>query len=234
MGLKDRKGSSTLNFPGVLSAVLFFGGCNLRCPYCHNPLLACNSHQLPDMSIEETIDWLKRRRGFDDGVVITGGEPTLAPGLYDLVYQIKALGFQVKLDTNGLRPEVLQELVTNQLLDFVAIDLKTSPSRYGELGGPADSAELLKESFKIIQSEMRNGLDYEVRTTCCPGLVEEGDIHAIGTMMGGCHRWVLQQFSAAKTLNDNFRYLKPYAPKVLKNFAHLAGNYAVEVLIRGL
>lgn len=233
MKIKGKKGSSLLNYPGVLSSILFFGGCNLKCPYCHNPELARNSSLLPGETVDDTLAWLQRRRGFDDGVVITGGEPTLLPypALFDLIEQIKGMGFKVKLDTNGLRPEVIEGLLDAALLDTVALDLKTDPRRYGELGGPGEAPSLLNETLQAIKA---SGVEYEVRTTCAPGLVEEADIRAMGEFMGGCRKWVLQQFVPGNTLCASYRDTVPHPAATLKRLAELARLYAVEVETRGV
>jgi pyruvate formate lyase activating enzyme len=130
---------------------------------------------------------------------------------------------------------VLENLLANHLLDYVALDLKTDPSRYGEIGGPVDSASTLQESFRMIRraAEM-NGLEYEVRTTCVPGLVEEADIRAIGTMMGACQQWFLQQFVPQHAMTDALRALSPHSPETLQSFARVAEDYALKVGLRGL
>jgi pyruvate formate lyase activating enzyme len=231
MGIKGFQGTSLLDFPGRIASLVFFGGCNLTCPYCHNPSLVLDPEQYPDYPVAALLDDLRERRNFIDGVVISGGEPTLDTALFPLLREIKGLGLQVKLDTNGLLPEVLEGLLDLKLLDYVALDLKTSPERYGELhSGPVHvqglvrSAELLRES----------GIRYELRTTCVPGLIEEADIRSIGELARGAERWYLQQYHPGHALDEELRALEPHPVETIRAFAALAGEYVGEVGIRGI
>ena len=128
MGIKGFQGTSLLDFPGRIASLVFFGGCNLRCPYCHNPALVLEPESYPDLPLDEVLAELADRRGFIDGVVVTGGEPTLAADLLPLLQGIRDLGLQIKLDTNGLAPKVLEILLQRQLLDSIACDLKDRKS----------------------------------------------------------------------------------------------------------
>lgn len=195
--------NSFIDYPGKISCVLFLRGCNFRCPYCHNPDLVLRPFpETNPVNDIEIFEWLKIRHGFLDGVVITGGEPTLQKDLLSLCRKVKNLGYPIKLDTNGSRPGVLEDLFLNDVLDYVAMDVKTDPLRYDSLTqAPIDPALLLK-SIRLIMS---SGLPYEFRTTCVRPFVDEGIITMIGKTIEGAMCYALQAFSnAGKILNPNF------------------------------
>jgi len=220
-----------LDFPQRVASLVFYGGCNLRCPYCHNPTLVENPNQYPDIPTEDILVMLEQRRGFIDGVVISGGEPTLDPHLDELLRQIKQQKLQIKLDTNGLRPQVLESLLAQQLVDFVGLDLKTALPRYGELYHDDVDSSLLRESVVILKQAQ---VEVEFRTTCVPGLVEEGDIRAIGELLCGEPLWVLQQFVAQPAMDEEMRQLTPHSPEVLRSFVAIAEEYVERAMIRGI
>jgi len=151
-----------LDFPGKVACTVFLHGCNFRCPFCHNSELLSGPGQ-PFMDKEELLEFLRKRVGLLDGVCITGGEPTLQPELPALIRDIKALGYPVKLDTNGSRPEVLKALAAEGLLDYVAMDIKNGPDSYAETAGM--SADLLKRIEESMVFLLTGDLDYEFRTT---------------------------------------------------------------------
>ena len=165
-----------LDYPGKIACTVFLGGCNFRCPYCHNSeILDGNAPEL--MSEKELLAFLSSRKGLLDAVCISGGEPTLQPELPDLLAQIKAMGFLTKLDTNGSRPEVLKELVSRQLLDYVAMDIKNSPDRYAQTIGVPWKQEKIEESIRFL---LEGNVNYELRTTVVRELHRENDILAMG------------------------------------------------------
>ena len=231
MGIKGFQGTSLLDFPGRIASLMFLGGCNLSCPFCHNPALVKAPEDLPDYPLEPLFEELKQRRAFIDGVVISGGEPTLYPELLPLMQRIKSMGLQVKLDTNGLLPEVLVEVLQQGLVDLVALDLKTAPERYGELHNrPVDSAAL-ERSVAVL---LRDSVACEFRTTCVPGLVREDDIRQLGSLLRGAQSWVLQQFVPYYSLADSCRSLEPYPVSRLESFAELAREFVPKVVLRGV
>jgi len=231
MEIKGFQGTSLLDYPGKIASLVFFGGCNLTCPFCHNPGLVLDPGQYPDLSVELLLDELAERRTFIDGVVISGGEPTLDPGLPDFLRRIKELGLLVKLDTNGLAPRVLERLIAGNLVDYVAIDLKTAPERYPQLhSGPVSVADLERSVSLLVDG----AVDHEFRTTCVPGFVGQGDIRRIGETLQGARRWVLQQFVPRHALSLHMQGIEPYPPAQLELLAALAAPYAREVSIRGL
>ena len=230
MRIKGFQGTSLLDFPGRLAALVFTGGCNLTCPYCHNPGLVLDPGQYPDYPPEDLLADLRRRSGFIDGVVVSGGEPTLEPGLEEFLCRLKGMGLQVKLDSNGLLPAVLRRLLDRKLIDYLAIDLKTAPERYSELHSRAvDSAPLL-ESIELARAA---DCAYEFRTTCVPGLVEAADIKAMGEAIRGARLWVLQQFVPQHTLDATLHDSEPHASQTLQDFAAGAAGYVTEVKLRG-
>ncbi|PLX92359.1 MAG: anaerobic ribonucleoside-triphosphate reductase activating protein [Desulfuromonas sp.] len=231
MRIKGFQGTSLLDFPGRLAALVFSGGCNLTCPYCHNPGLVLDPGQYPDYPIEDLLADLRRRSGFIDGVVVSGGEPTLDPGLESFLLQLKELGLQIKLDTNGLLPEVLRRLLEQRLVDYLAIDLKTSPKRYSELHSCyVDSAPLL-ETIDLTRSA---NCDYEFRTTCVPQLIEADDIRALGMAIKGARLWVLQQFVPQHSLDARLHESDPHPPQTVHDFSRLAADYVTDVKLRGI
>lgn len=231
MAIKGFQGTSLLDYPGRIAALVFHGGCNLTCPFCHNPTLVIDPDQYPDYPMAALLEELRERRTFIDGVVISGGEPTIDQQLPAFLRQVKDLGLLVKLDTNGLAPKVLESLLAEGLLDYVALDVKTAPGRYGELHtGPVD-AGALAHSVRLL---LPGAVGYELRTTCVPGLVEHDDIRAIGEMARGACRWVLQQYVPGHALAEGLREIEPHSEEVVREFAEVAGEYVGEVSIRGL
>ena len=179
----------------------------------------------PFLSEEEALDRLGERRGFIDSVVVTGGEPTIQEGLPGFLRTLQEGGFSVKLDTNGMRPDVLGECL--DLVDYVAMDFKTAPGRYGELGG--GSSEALLESVGLL---LEGGVDYEFRCTAVPGFVDEGAILEMGRAVSGARRFVFQQFVPGDTLDPGFRDVTPFSVGVIEGFGELMESYVDEVVLR--
>jgi len=228
--IKGFQGTSLLDFPGRVASLIFWGGCNLTCPFCHNPALVLEPEAWPDLDRAALLSDLADRQPFIDGVVISGGEPTLDPALADWLAAVKALGLAVKLDTNGLAPEVLADLLDRQLIDYLAIDLKTSPQRYRELHrGPVDPAALVAS----IRLAMAAPVAVEFRTTCVPGIVDATSLHALGTLVRGAPLWVLQQYHPAPALDPAWQERTPYPPPKITELAGIARQYVNEVVVRG-
>jgi pyruvate formate lyase activating enzyme len=185
----------------------------------------------PDIPPGELLAELAARRHFIDGVVISGGEPTLDPGLPELLRRIKDLGLQIKLDTNGLAPMVLAPLLAAGLVDYLALDLKTAPGRYGELHPAPVPRGALERSVALL---LASGIDYEFRTTCVPGLVEAADIRELGALVRGGRRWILQQFVPQHALDQNLHEVAPHPEAALQALAAVAGEFVGEVGIRGI
>jgi len=194
--------TSMIDYPGKVSCVLFTIGCNFTCPYCHNPELALNRmEQLSSLEENEVLDFLKRRQGLLEGVVITGGEPTLHSGLGGFCEKVKRMGYPIKLDTNGSRPDDLRHLLEKSLIDYIAMDVKTDPSRYAPDICPADLTRNLTAS---IDSILSSGLPHEFRTTCLYPFVDTGIIGRIANSIKGADLYVLQPFKNGKVLNPDY------------------------------
>ncbi len=190
--IKGLQKLTLLDYPGETAATVFLGGCNLRCPFCHNASLVLAEKFGDTMPNDEFFAFLESRRAKIRAVCVSGGEPTLYPNLYEFIERIKDMGFLVKLDTNGTRPEVLSALIAGGLLDYVAMDIKNSPFRYGETVG-IDDFDLLPvaESAGIL---MNGNVDFEFRTTVCRELHSEEDIRNIGKWLSGDEKFFLQTF----------------------------------------
>ena len=183
--------TTLLDFPGHVAATIFTGGCNFRCPFCHNSDLL-GSDVPPAFSEEEVLSFLSKRAGILEGVAITGGEPTLQPDLEDFIRQIRSLGLQIKLDTNGYKPEILKDLCEKQLVDYVAMDIKTCKERYSLVAGiPSIHIEAIEESMHYL---MASKIPFEFRTTVVKELHSAEDFEKIGPWISGCPNYYLQNF----------------------------------------
>ena len=200
MGLQKM---TLLDFPGRVACTIFTGGCNFRCPFCHNASLVLGGDVPGSMEPEELLGFLKKRRGLLDGVAVTGGEPTLHPDLPALIRSIRELGFAVKLDTNGTNPAMLRGLIEDGLVDYVAMDIKSSPERYAAVAG-LHSLDLdpVIESRDLLLS---GRVEYEFRTTVVRELHREEDFDALGAFIRGAAAWYLQCFNGdGDILNGEF------------------------------
>ncbi|MFN2364687.1 MAG: anaerobic ribonucleoside-triphosphate reductase activating protein [Halarsenatibacteraceae bacterium] len=228
--------TSLIDFPDQIATVLFTAGCNLRCPYCHN-------HDLIEAELEnyyseaDILEILEERQGFIDGVSITGGEPLLQTDLKDFIEQVKELDLLVKLDTNGMLPDRLQELVEAKLLDLVAWDYKLPAARYDELGGPGDDQarkSLMRTGNILSEARDKGELEVEVRTTVVPELISHQDIEIIARELAerSFDRYVIQNFRPEEVLVDYFSKISPFSLEVLQEFKVIAEKYIKEVKIR--
>jgi pyruvate formate lyase activating enzyme len=193
---------SLADFPGKISAIVFTRGCNFRCPYCHNPELVDPARYTPEIPQEEVLRFLGSRRGQLQGVVVTGGEPTLHDDLPVFVARIRELGFAVKLDTNGSNPDVLQGLIRDSLLDYVAMDIKAPLAAYPRIAGAPIRAEDIERSVHLV---IGSGLPHEFRTTYEGSLLSTQDMAAIAEMVRGCAHFVVQGFRPSGALDPAMR-----------------------------
>ena len=216
--------TSLIDYPDRVATVLFTGGCNLRCPYCHNGELVHN-YTGPFIEEDEIIETLIERKHYVDSVVVTGGEPTIHAGLPMFLARLKENGFNVKLDTNGFNPDTLRACLP--FVDYIAMDVKTSPDKYSELG--ASSLEPLVESIEIIKT---SGVDYEFRCTAVPGFVETETINEIGELVNGAKRFVFQQFRPEKTLDPAFNDVKPHPEEYIKQLGGMMEEHSDEVILK--
>jgi len=216
--------TSLIDFPDNVSTVLFTAGCNLRCPYCHNWRIVLE-YNGPYLSEEDAVKTLEKRKKFIEHIVITGGEPTIQEDLPGFLSRLKALGYKTKLDSNGMRPEVLEKSLAH--LDYVAVDVKTSPDLYPRLG--AESVEGLLKTINILK---KGSVDYEFRCTAVPGFVNEDIVHRIGEMVEGARRFAFQQFIPGDTLDPSFNSKTPYTKEKISKFADIMASYVEEVSLR--
>ena len=194
--------SSLIDYPGKVSSVIFCSGCNFDCPYCHNPGLVGGKSSRPDqLDMKAVTGFLDQRRNFLDGVVVSGGEPTLQPDLVELCRKIKSCGFPVKLDTNGSRPQVLRHLIDANLVDYIAMDLKTDPVLYRSFIKPDWRPDSIVDSIALI---MDCGVDYEFRTTCVKPIVTAHTIENILHLSAGARLYALQRFRSGVVLHPEF------------------------------
>ncbi len=231
ISIKGFQGTSLLDFPGRVASLVFTGGCNLTCPYCHNGGLVLDPEGYPDIPVDELLADLKARKNFIDGVVISGGEPTIAAGLPAFLTELKRLDLQVKIDTNGLLPDVIAALLKGRLVDYVSVDIKTSPRRYSELHTVAVDTSGLAQTVELLRTV---AIDVEYRTTCIPGLVTPQEIDEIGEMVRGAPLWVLQQYVAAHAMFEQWQQLEPYSRETILELAGQAEKYANVVQTRGI
>jgi pyruvate formate lyase activating enzyme len=195
--------NSLIDFPGKVSCVLFLKGCNFDCPYCHNPgLVKSSSFCGPVFDMKSVYGFLEGRKGFLDGVVISGGEPTLQKDLVYLCENIKRLGYSVKLDTNGSRPRAIKRLLDEGLVDYIAMDIKTDPFHYYPTITKNDCNP--DDIFSSVRITMESGIAYEFRTTCVKPLVNEQAIENITKIIKGAKLYVLQRFHNADVLHPEF------------------------------
>ena len=181
-----------LDYPGKVACTVFLSGCNLRCPYCHNPgLVLPEQSGGPGIPASELMAFLEQRRGKLDGVCVSGGEPTLQPELPGFLERLRSLGYAVKLDTNGTNPGMLKELLRDGLLDYVAMDIKNSPERYAEACGGVDVLDMVRESADLL---LDGTAEYEFRTTVCKPLHTGKELEEIGRWLRGAKRYFLQAF----------------------------------------
>jgi len=196
---------STVDYPGQLAAVFFTPGCNMKCFYCHNHQLIDQDAQPLWFGEECALEWLKEREGFLDAVVISGGEPTLQPDLASFIRKIKKLNYRVKLDTNGANPDALNTLIEENLLDYIAMDIKAPRDQYQAVCGVAVDLAAIERSIRII---LNSGIPYEFRTTVPPQF-SCADVAAIAAWISGAERYTLQQFRKPETTGSihDFRLL---------------------------
>lgn len=235
---------SLLDYPGHISTIVFTQGCNFRCQFCYNPMLVWpitvgklknisssedrRSHPL--MKEDDFFDFLKNRVGKLDAVVITGGEPTLQKDLLEFMKKIKDLSFLIKLDTNGTNPGLLKKILSQKLVDYIAMDVKAPADKYEKITGVKPQLSKIKESIKMIRE---SGLPYEFRTTIVPGLHSREDVKAMGKMMSGAEKWFLQFLkSDTDLINSKLQSTKPYSKKDMEEFRKIGLSYVKKCEIR--
>ena len=214
MGLADLDGlyvegwvkTSLIDYTSGICSTVFLAGCNMRCPYCHNPDLVLRRRSLPRISWRTVVEHLSSRAGLLDSVCFSGGEPTLRRELPQMMESVKRLGFKVKLDTNGTKPGVLRSLLRDGLVDYVAMDVKGPLDRYEVVCGVPVDAPAIEQSARIV---MESEVPYEFRTTAHPQLLDEAAFESIGRWLAGARRYVIQRCETGKNMDPVFRRLAP-------------------------
>lgn len=219
--------SSLIDYPGKISGVIFTVGCNFRCPYCHNPELVENTVDTIDE--DEVLSFFNERKGKLDGVVLTGGEPTLQSDIIEFVEKIKRIGLLVKLDTNGSRPEVIEELIGRNLIDYIAMDIKAPLGKYGKVTLSTIDTRKILESINLIMS---SNIGYEFRTTVVRSLLSKEDILEIGETIKSARLFVLQQFKPTKTLDPRFLSEASYTKDELEDIGVSLKRLVEKVIVR--
>lgn len=205
--------TSFIDYPGKISAIVFTQGCNFRCPYCHNPELVIPERYCGTIRVEDVFSFLDKRRGKLDAVVITGGEPTLQAKLIPFMHRIKAMGYALKLDSNGSRPQFLREALDKGLLDYIAMDIKAPWDKYSLVAGSLVNITHIKDSIDLVR---KSGIPHEFRTTLAGSLLEPDDVLSIGRMIEGASLYVLQKFVPSKHVDKDYTMKKTLPDEVIK------------------
>ena len=224
--------TTLLDYPEHVAATVFTGGCNFRCPFCHNSSLVIQSPENVTLTTGQVLTFLEKRKGILEGVCITGGEPTLQPDLESFLIEVKALGYLVKLDSNGYRPDVLKELVEKKLVDYIAMDVKASRENYARVAGCSRESfetDRIDESIRFLKS---CGVAYEFRTTAVKGLHKIEEFESIGRWLKGAGQYFLQGYQESEgVLQPGY---KAFTMEEMKVLQELAGKYIDKVYIRGV
>ncbi|MDR2541661.1 MAG: anaerobic ribonucleoside-triphosphate reductase activating protein [Candidatus Peribacteria bacterium] len=227
--------TTLVDYPGKVACIVFTAGCNFRCPFCYNPqavlpeLIAQNTdQQIPESAF---FNFLDSRKGFLEGVSICGGEPTLQPDLYDFAKKIKERGFSVKLDTNGRDVQLVEKMVKDRILDYVAVDMKAPFSKYEKLTG-VNIPSQFRVSFNTLLAFLRTGtVDYEYRTTLIKGYHTADDIEEIASYLFGIKHYYLQNYMKTTTLDPHFAG-EAFSPEDLEQFQGIAELFVEECKVR--
>lgn len=224
--------TSFIDWKGCLSSVLFTGGCNFRCPFCHNTDLVLHYDTMEEISLEHIILNLRKYKKWVDRIVITGGEPTIHMDLFHMIGQIKAEGIKIKLDTNGSSPFVLKGLVNDGLIDYVAMDVKGPIDRYKRWCGVDISTQTIEESIRFI---LEGTVDYELRMTVVPFLHREDDVYEVAEYIRHAKRFTIQEFRPRNTLNPSYENIKPFLPdkmaKIRENVARIITGSSEQTVV---
>ena len=223
MDLRGFAKFSLVDYPGKISSIVFAGGCNLRCPFCHNPCLVLDPTSQPRVTEREFFKFLDSRKGLLEGVVVSGGEPTLQKDLAEFVSGIKERGFLVKLDTNGTHPEVLEPLLKSRAVDDLGIDYKVPAARYSEVAADPAQGEIFAANVaQSIRMALSHGITPDIRTTVHRELLSPADLAQMWNELQelGVERWYLQQFNPVEVLADGLEKCETYADSELAKLAH--------------
>ena len=222
--------SSLLDYPDEISAIIWTVKCNFHCPFCYNTDIVDGKVEL--FSEEEILDFLKKRQGLLDALVISGGEPLLQKDITSFCEKVKKLGYKIKIDTNGTFPVKLQELIDKKLVDYISMDVKAPVDKYNSLAGKKVDISKIKKSIKIIQ---QSGVDYEFKTTVVPGLLDKNDIIEIGKWLNGSKKYYLQQFkNDTSVISSDLEKIIPYSKDEILDFVENVKQYFDICKARGI
>ena len=223
--------TTLIDYPGQVAATVFLTGCNFRCLFCYSPELVLPEKikKQPKISEKELFDFLEGRKGLLEGVVICGGEPTCNQGLPEFIRKIKEMGFLVKLDTNGSNPKMLERLIEEKLIDYVAMDIKAPQEKYEKVTGTKVKIQDIEESIRILKE---GTVDYEFRTTVVSTLHSREDIVEIAKWIGPAKRFFLQEFRPEKTIDPQFGKVKSYPKEFLEDLINEISSYFKTCQIR--
>lgn len=223
--------SSLIDYPGKISAIIFTQGCNFKCPYCHNSELI-SMHPRPwreRVGVRGVLDFLKSRIGKLDGVVITGGEPTIQKDLPEFIQKIKDIGFSVKLDTNGTNPEMLKKLIDENLVDYIAMDIKAPIEKYSQIAHTNANTDDILKSIELLKN---SNIDYEFRTTVVKSQLLPENFEEIGKIIKGCKKYYLQRFIPTKTIDKSFLEQTTYSDEDFVPILKSLKKYIQQVELR--
>lgn len=225
--------TTLLDWDGMVACTVYTPGCNFRCPFCHNRDIVLHPEEHQKIEEEAIFEYVEENRDFLDGVVISGGEPTMHADLYRFIRALRQKGMKIKLDTNGSNPDVLDDLLGAGLLDYVAMDVKAllEEDRYSMATGVKVDMDAIKRSISLI---IDSGVDHEFRTTVVPHLVREEDPEQIAIALNRARRYVLQQFRPLVTLDENLGVLDPYTETKMLDMARKAKRHVRQLSLRGI
>ena len=235
MEIKGFVDLSLVDWDGKVCSVIFLPGCNLRCPFCYNTALVLHPEKLPTIPFEEIEDYLKKNHGWIDGVVITGGEPTIHDDLQNLCQKINELGLLVKVDTNGTHPVIIKELVKERFVNYIAMDIKAplTEEKYSRVSG-VNSKAVLENIKETINALLKLNIDYEFKTTMVPTLHEKEDIEQICQKIRGCRKYAIQNYRGdVETIDPNLKNLKPFSEEKMREFLVTAQKIIPNAMLRG-
>lgn len=231
--IKGFQETSFLDWDGKVVSVIYLPFCNFRCPFCHNSGIVETPHEYETITEERVFDFLNSHKDFIDGVCITGGEPCLHKnnGLYDFMKRLKDSGFKVKLDTNGTDPIFVKHVIDNNLVDYIAMDIKAPlDERYYKLCGKETDISAIKETIKVLMS---SSLPYEFRTTMVPNMLGKKEIEDIAIFIKGAKKYFIQQFVPKNSWEESLRDVKPYQKEELDDTIKAIKPYVENSFIRG-
>lgn len=221
--------TSLIDYPDHISTIIFTQGCNFRCPYCHNAELIPFSSDKEFMDVDYFWQFLEEREHLLDGVVITGGEPTLQDDIIDFIEDIKSRGLKVKLDTNGTRFKVIEELVNSDLIDYLALDLKSSGERHEQITGISTGFDEISSTLNLM---MDSQIKCEFRTTVVPGMHDGKEIEKIAKLIENADKYYIQNFRNKVTYDPQLQETIPFPESKLEEFKNIAGKYVRNVEVR--